>query len=197
MNDYRLLNDRAGKIADVTTNAMTIRIIGSVTEAREITTKNGRRMAFVKLADTSGEIELVVFPGVMESTADTWKRDAVLLVKGKVSRRGRNGDDEPKILVDSVENIEDEIPEGLNDEFKVNGKAEPRVYIRIANTDNPAALSSLKTAIDKTPGLIPVVLVAGKTEDKQIIKLPSLVEPDDEFMSFAQNQFGEANVRYQ
>src|SRR5215210_6739443 len=36
-----------------------VRIGGSVVEAREITTRNGQKMAFVKIADLGAEIELV------------------------------------------------------------------------------------------------------------------------------------------
>lgn len=200
LNDYEdILEDKATKIADVMNEneGRTVTVGGSINDIREITTKNGKRMAFVRLADTSGDIELVVFPGVMDSTAQFWKRDAVLLVKGKISRRGQNGSDgEAKIMVDTVEDIEAEISASNSSYMDASGNAEQRVYIRIPNTDDQNALSNLKDAIDKAPGLVPVVLVVGSV-DKQIIKLPALVEPDDEFMSFIRDKFGEANVKYQ
>ena len=98
-------------------------------------------------------------------------------------------------MVDSAEHIDIDSPGHSTGGPSV--KTERRIYIRIPNTDDPDALTSLKSAIDKTPGLIPVVLVVGQTDDKQIIKLPALVEPDDEFMSFARDKFGEPNVKYQ
>lgn len=200
LNDYQdILAKKAHKIADIMNEmeGKTVTIGGSVSESREITTKNGRRMAFVKLADTTGEIELIIFPGVMEATADIWRRDAVLIVKGKISRRTKDGNGgETKVAVESVEDIENvsDAP-GINP--STNHSAEPRVYIRLESTDDQDALANLKTAIDKAPGMVPVVLVVGSEENKQVIKLPSLVEPDDEFMAFINEKFGPANVRFQ
>lgn len=170
---------------------------GSVSDVREISTKNGKRMAFIKITDTGGEIELVVFPGVMENTAHLWKKDLVLLVSGKVSRKGRNGNsEEAKIMVDSAEEIDAAETEHSLD-LSMAQKTESRVYVRIPNTDDQDSLANLKKAIDKTPGLVPVVLVVGPDDDKQVIKIPTLVDPNEEFLGRAKEIFGEASIKYQ
>ncbi|HEX5456648.1 MAG TPA: DNA polymerase III subunit alpha [Candidatus Saccharimonadales bacterium] len=185
----QLVNEREGK---------SLTVGGSITEAREITTKNGRRMAFVRLADMSGDIELVVFPGVMEKTAEFWKRDLVLLVTGKVSRKGRDGNKgETKIVVDSASELDPDNPGERDISMPAAKSPDPRVYIRVANTDNHEALSGLKTAIDSTPGLVPVVLVVGPDDDKQVIKIPTLVEPSKEFLETAKGLFGDTSIKYQ
>ncbi len=198
--DYEdLLNERTVKIAAVLNEKDDKRVTigGSITDVREITTKNGRHMAFVKLADASGDIELVIFPGVMDSTSGLWKRDSVLIINGKISKKGRNGQEsEAKIIVDSAEEI------NLDDADRAiktasDKKAEARVYVRIPNTEDQNALAKLKNAIDKTPGLVPVVLVVGPDDDKQVIKIPTLVEPSDEFLSETKEIFGEASIRFQ
>lgn len=172
---------------------------GSITEVREITTKNGKRMAFVKIADMSADIELVVFPGIIDSTSQLWKRDAVLLVRGKVSRKDKNGNNnEAKIIVDSAKEIDlnsdtqgSTLP-GLNEV-----KSEPRVYIRIPDTQNQENLANLKNAIDEAPGLVPVVLVVGPDDSKQVIKIPTLVDPSEDFLSLAKEIFGETSIKFQ
>lgn len=170
---------------------------GSITEIREITTKNGRHMAFARIADLTGDIELVIFPGIMEKTNQLWVRDNVLLVKGKISKKDKNGtSSEPKIIVDTATEIDLDAPDEPDD-YRSVGTTESRVYVRIPNTDNQEALASLKNAIDKTPGLVPVVLVVGPDDDKQVIKIPTLVEPSDEFLTEAKQIFGEASIRYQ
>jgi DNA polymerase-3 subunit alpha len=187
-----LANEREGK---------SLTVGGSITEAREITTKNGRRMAFVRIADMSGNIELVVFPGIMEKTAEFWKRDSVLLVTGKVSRKGRDGNNgDTKIIVDSVNELDPENPGNPTEHgisMAQSTSPDPRVYIRVPNTDNHEALSGLKTAIDSTPGLVPVVLVVGPDDDKQVIKIPTLVEPNEEFLETAKGLFGDSSIKYQ
>lgn len=171
---------------------------GSLTDIREITTKNGRHMAFVRIADMSGDIELVVFPGVMDRTSDIWKRDHVVLVNGKLSKKGRNGEtDEAKLMVDSAEEISLSDTPQLKAAMADSPKTEARVYVRIPDTDDQDALANLKSAIDNTPGLVPVVLVVGPDDDKQVIKIPTLVEPTDEFLSAAKEIFGDASIKYQ
>ena len=44
-------------------------------------------MAFVKIDDFTGTIELVVFPSVYTRTKHIWVNDRVVLVKGKVSEK--------------------------------------------------------------------------------------------------------------
>jgi DNA polymerase-3 subunit alpha len=194
-----ILKERALPIRDALNkkddNRLTVG--GSVTDVREITTKNGKHMAFVKVTDTTGDIELVVFPGVMESTKELWKRDTVLLANGKISRKGRDGQQsEPKIIVDSAEQIMSEPTDEDNPKSGAT-KTGPRVYVRIPNTDNQNALADLKNAIDDTPGLVPVVLVIGPDDNKQIIKIPTLVEPSEEFLTAAKDIFGETSIKYQ
>lgn len=184
-----------------------ISIGGTVTEVREITTKNGKKMAFVKLADVSGEIELIIFPGSLEKTADLWKQDIVILAKGKVSSKDKDGNSgEVKFMLDNASELELEKvkkykPKGKNKHLKnVNNKkptTETRVYIRISSTKDQDKLIKLKKSIDQNPGLIPVVLVVGNEDNRQIIKLPSCVEPTEDFISNMQTIFGQESVKYQ
>src|SRR3989344_8582 len=78
---------------------------GVVTDIREITTKNGQKMAFIKITDVGGEVELLLFPGVYEKTSEVWQRDKVVIAKGKVTTRDKNGTSsgDIKILVSSAD----------------------------------------------------------------------------------------------
>ena len=74
---------------------------GSVEEVRPIITKKGDEMAFVRLMDPQGEIELVVFPRV-------WKKYNGQLVLGEVVFAKGNLDlsrGDPKMLVNHIEVI--------------------------------------------------------------------------------------------
>ncbi|OGG09430.1 DNA polymerase III subunit alpha [Candidatus Gottesmanbacteria bacterium RIFCSPLOWO2_02_FULL_42_29] len=77
----------------------TVVIGGIVTQVKKITTRQGgQEMAFVKIDDFTGSIELVVFPTVYERTKFTWVTDKVVLVKGKVSEK----DERLAVLVDDA-----------------------------------------------------------------------------------------------
>ncbi len=65
-------------------------IAGFVETARINLTKNGERMAFLKLADFSGSIELVAFPRTYKEYAQLLAPGACIAVKGRIS--DRNGE---------------------------------------------------------------------------------------------------------
>jgi DNA polymerase-3 subunit alpha len=80
---------------------------GGITDMREITTKNGAKMAFVKIEDQFGEIELILFPNAYQQTTGLWVRDRVVLCRGKISAKDREGNigEELKVLVDDAREI--------------------------------------------------------------------------------------------
>jgi DNA polymerase-3 subunit alpha len=80
---------------------------GAITTIREITTKNGARMAFIGIEDKSAISELILFPNVYQQTVGLWEQDRIVLVRGKVSAKGRDGSlaNEVKIVVDDGREI--------------------------------------------------------------------------------------------
>lgn len=80
---------------------------GAINDIREIMTKNGAKMAFIKLEDKFAELELILFPNAYQQTAGLWERDRVILVRGKISAKDREGNigDEVKIMVDDAREI--------------------------------------------------------------------------------------------
>lgn len=92
--------DNDGKVATVG---------GGIVDIRQITTKNGQPMAFVKLEDLQGEErELVVFPNAFKDTADVWSKEKILIVTGKINGLDRSGSPMPeaKILVDTARAVD-------------------------------------------------------------------------------------------
>ena len=87
---------------DVEMKGQQVEVAGMVTDARVITTKNSREMAFVQLEDLQGSIEIVVFPNVFKDTGDLWVEDTVVIVQGRVDDRDGNA----KILCQSVKEYE-------------------------------------------------------------------------------------------
>ena len=78
----------------------TVTIAGLVASIQKITTKTGEPMLFVKLEDTSGRTEVLVFPKILTENPNPWQADKVVLVRGRVSDK----DGSPKILcADAVE----------------------------------------------------------------------------------------------
>ncbi len=202
-----------------------VTIGGAITDIREIMTKNGQKMAFVKLEDQFGELELILFPGAYQQTAGLWERDRVLLVRGKLNAKDREGNlgEEVKVMVDDAREITAEQAQA----YQATGKklkvpvaskkaaaasaatpkpagvtrstavVNPRVYIRLKDGANQQLLLSLKQAIDEHAGETEVVLVLGTPESKQIIKLPMRMNTEETALEKLRQLAGELNIKLQ
>ncbi|MEO7364398.1 MAG: DNA polymerase III subunit alpha [Candidatus Saccharimonadales bacterium] len=169
-----------------------VTIGGAISDVREITTKNGQKMAFVKLEDHTGEIEVILFPSAYQQTVGLWVRDRVVLIHGKVNGKDRDGrpSDEAKVMVDDAR----EVTVAQGQAYQETGRkarvpkvskaavkkaamaapsasvASPKLYIRLQNSSDTETLQSLKRIIDANRGATDVILVLGAS--KQAIKLP-------------------------
>lgn len=79
-----------------------VTVAGMISTVKKIFTKaNGSEMAFVKLEDTTGTIELVVFPSVYNKTVELLIRDRVVKVSGKLDKK----EDRFVLLADDISDI--------------------------------------------------------------------------------------------
>ncbi len=86
MDEYRMIWERSstldlGHLDQASTNREYI-VVALLKEFRIYTTQNGRRMAFGKLEDYNGSIEMVVFPDLFEKNEASFVKDRVLFLKG-------------------------------------------------------------------------------------------------------------------
>ncbi len=77
-----------------------VRVGGVVARTRRMVTKKGDTMMFVTLEDWLGNVEVIVWPSVLQEHGQHIQPEAVILVEGKISSRD-SGRDEP---------AEDEVP---------------------------------------------------------------------------------------
>jgi len=167
---------------------------GFVSQMREISTKNGSKMAFVRLTDTSGEIELVVFPKTYAANIQIWQRDSVLLAKGKVDF---SRSDEPKLLVEEAKLISEDDARGFkpgSGSSDLSDSIKQRLYIRLEDSGNQPLLLTLKQKLDGHQGDTEVVLVTGESSKKQIIKLPQMISVNEQSLRELASIFGSTNV---
>jgi DNA polymerase-3 subunit alpha len=166
---------------------------GSITEVREITTKSGSRMAFVKISDLVSETELIIFPKIYAQSSEIWRVDNVILARGKVDfSRG-----ELKILVEQARIIKEDEEAQPGSAFDSTVSAESikqRLYIRLEDSQDQPVLMTLKEKLDGYRGDTEVVLVTGANADKQIIKLPQTIAINEESLRELATIFGSTNV---
>lgn len=201
-------------------DSKSVTIGGYISDIREITTKNGQKMAFIKIEDQFGEIEVILFPSGYQRTLGVWQKDRVVLVRGKVSAKDKEGNlgEELKILVDDAREITPEQASSYQStgrKVKVPGAkkaikssiipksetvitpVQARIYIRLKDTADQKQLLSLKGIIDQHSGNTHVVLVLGTTDAKQIIKLPQGLQQTPEAISELQALVGQENIKVQ
>jgi DNA polymerase-3 subunit alpha len=79
-----------------------IKTAGMIETVKELLTKKGDRMAFVKLVSLTDSIEMVAFPEVFAKNQEILIPGSCIAVKGKLSIRN----DEPGILIDKIKSLD-------------------------------------------------------------------------------------------
>jgi len=79
-----------------------VRIGGVITNTKKILTKKNETMAFCRLEDTSGDVELIVFPSVYREQSDMLAEDTSVIVSGKISDK----DGEHKIIANKIFSVD-------------------------------------------------------------------------------------------
>ena len=156
-----------------------IKVAGIVTKVQKVTTRNREPMAFMRLEDLSGSLEVIVFPNLMNSHAELLVTDKALVVEGKVNVKDRvteEGDEmivrsEAKLVADSLVEITDDylahLPALTAEENYMSASVtvSPRcqfinnnLLIRVPKGFDGSRLKSIKTALEKYPGEMTVEL---------------------------------------
>lgn len=198
----------------------TVIIGGVVNDTRTINTKNGAKMAFVKIEDKQGEVESIIFPKLYEEIGEKLTQDAVVKIKGKLSAKDRDGNisDELKVIADEVTLVTDE----ELDNYKASGKsmelpkahraktdvkpkpavaqnvtyqpvetiAKPRLFVHVKDPQDHESLIKLKQELNNFPGTHDVVLVLG-TNKKTAMRLPFMVDARDELTQSLSSLLGQ------
>lgn len=149
------------KIDEISNNIQSkdiIKIAALISNVRVIITKtSGKEMAFVKVEDGTGTIDLVVFPKIYESTKGNWMDRNLLLISGRVDVR----EDSPSLIVESIQTKENasndnnvvfiRIPKGTNTkqlrELKklfLNNKGDKRVSLIFEGIKNKIVTLQIK-----------------------------------------------------
>ena len=182
------------KISDILSNEMldegliqeskvkdgdTVILGGLVTEITKKVTKNNDIMAFAKLEDLYGAIEVVIFPKVLQRFRDLVSEDSMVIIRGRVNIRE---DEQPKVLCEVIEPL-----------IKINTE---KLYILIEEEKFlKNTLNDLKSMISSFKGVTPVYLCTRKERKKFRVDRELWVDNDLELMSTLKSKFGEENVK--
>ena len=153
---------------------------GIVGHVRQLTTKKGDPMAFMRLDDVTGGAEVVVFNSIYAQARDLCASDQVLIVKGRIDHK----EGESKLLAMELKAFE-AVPERREVRLRVDARKAPSGIV-----------SELAALVRDFPGDSPVLLDVETSEGATQLQLgPAYkVKPSGDFFAEAKALLGETGV---
>ncbi len=132
-----------------------VRVGGILTSVKRVPTRNQQTMIFATLEDQTGNIEVLVFPSVMERAPHLWTEDAILAIEGRVDDR----DGEAKLICEQVESLAAAensreptlVPEGPSPRPLVPEQSGTRVVLTVPAGYTRETLITLKALLANAP----------------------------------------------
>ncbi|TAH32075.1 DNA polymerase III subunit alpha [Candidatus Saccharibacteria bacterium] len=148
---------------------------GVISSIRQIVTKSGSKMAFVKLEDKSGEGEVVVFPNLFEEIGARLAQDLVIRVSGKISSTDREGNSlgEAKVIADEIVIVSDDELNNYQSTGKKMKTPKPKTMSKSVS-EKPAAKPEVTYTykpIEDTPALKLYVHVKDPNDHERLKQL--------------------------
>jgi len=147
---------------------------------KQLTTKKGEPMVFLRLDDVSGSAEVVVFNSVYAGARELCEPDRILVVKGRVDHKQEG---ETKLIAMEVSPFE-AIPE------------KRAVRLRIdARTTSAGIIGELADLLKRYPGEALVTVKLETSTRLTTLELPRhRVQPDADFFTEVRHLLGEGAV---
>ena len=162
-------------------------ILCMITSIRIRVTKNDSRMANVMIEDRYGSVEMVVFSKALSEYGIMLQENAVVRVKGRVSRKD---DDKVQIFCDRILPVPKKNSSGAT---KATVKIKPGLYLRVKN-DSCKEYIRAKQIIDIFDGPVPLYIYF--TEIGKLWRTPSsmYVDANDVMIRELKKRIGKENV---
>lgn len=154
---------------------------GLIAEVNKKVTRNNDMMAFIRLEDMYGGIEVIVFPKVFKNYKNLLEEDSVVIISGRVSIRE---EEQPKLLCENIQPL-----------IKLSNE---KVYVLIENeTLRKEAFEKMKTALQNHKGNQPVYICTKKERQKFRLDREFWINADEDILNYLAMEFGEQNVKVQ
>ncbi|MCI5775718.1 MAG: DNA polymerase III subunit alpha [Aerococcus sp.] len=146
-------------IEEITGNANRYTAIGELSATKRITTKRKQPMAFAKLSDETGTIDLTLFPDTYRYAASALHDGNKVLVIGRAEQRN----DHVQLVVSKMQELSDETRQQLESARKQQSRQQKDssapYHIRVANRSQATAFKQeLLALIAEYPGKTPITI---------------------------------------
>ncbi|OGY91826.1 MAG: DNA polymerase III subunit alpha [Candidatus Komeilibacteria bacterium RIFCSPLOWO2_01_FULL_52_15] len=137
-----------------------VMVAGIISAVKKIITKNGKPMMFATIEDSTGSIEVVVFPSIYEEQPQLWAEHTLIKIRGALSDK----DGVPKVLAD-VATLLDESQ--LNN-LKNSDESHAKLWLRLPGNYGKDELAGLKSILQRYPGGMSVYLIMKNGAERRI-----------------------------
>src|SRR4051812_40594148 len=151
---------------------------GIISEVKQIMSKRGEQMVFLRLDDVTGGVEVVVFAAAYAAASDLCVTDRIVIVKGRVDHK----EGETKLLAQEVSAFE-------------SVAAKRTIRLRIdATTARAGVVGELATVLRGYPGESPVLVDCVTSQGPLVLRLGPkyCVDPDPDFFAEVRALLGES-----
>jgi len=118
------------KLPDIEDKA-TVTIGGIITNIKNIYTKRDQQMCFIDFEDIENNLEVIVFPTVLEKYREFIVEDRILKMKGKVDKK----EDQIKLLANEFSELKKDDPGNADKERKISETEKNKIIFRIRKKD--------------------------------------------------------------
>ncbi len=127
---------------------------GIISEFKRMSTKSGTTMAFVKVEDLYGAIEVIVFPKIFDRVRSVINNEEIVKVSGKLQIK----DNTPQIIVDNIERLD--VKEEVHE-------MDDKLFMGIILEDD-SVTDKVLDILESYPGDIPAIIAMnGKKYDSR------------------------------
>lgn len=152
---------------------------GIITEVSRKITKKNTMMAFIKIEDIYGEIEIVVFPKVLDKSNLLINEDGLVIIKGRVSIRE---EEQPKILAEEIKPL-----------VKAS---DTKIYVQIEEEKQVRdTINDISLVLSEYSGSTPIYICTKKERKKFLLPENLWIDEKIEVLDFLRRRFGDTNVK--
>ncbi len=155
--------------SDMYTDGAMLRLLCLVSSVRVQATKSGARMAYIRLEDLFGSIEMVAFPKLLAQYEELLQIGQVVLVQGRLDIQEEK---EPKLLGERIEPVPKsapKAPESTDKQPKPTPSAKTGLYLRLPNNTGDAYTAAARLC-KAHPGNLPVYIRF--TDNGKMVRAP-------------------------
>lgn len=159
-----------------------VSIIALLRTKKMFTTRSGKQMCFAEVEDTTGNIEVLIFPNVLDKYRSLLNQGTKLAIGGKITLKD---EEDAKIIADWLLPV---------DEY-INSLTKRTLCVKIASAD-AEAISTLRDTCSKHFGNARVEVYLSDLKKLTVLKGAEAIALSYESLSELKKQFGSDNVKF-